>query len=187
MADRRANITSIEALEAFRSNLIVYLDRAGQAVDEISDEVSRTRGWLQGEQKMYWSREIKKRAQRYEMAQQALMSARLSRSGEPTEEQRRNVQSAKSAVREAEEKIARLKQWSRHFDSRVEPLAKQLGKLDNLLNGEMQKGVHWLAQASKNLREYAEMMPTPLTGSTPNNQTESDSDSDSADSENSDS
>ena len=183
MADRRANITSIEALGAFRNNLVVYLERAGQAVDEISEEVSRTRGWLQGEQKMHWVREIKKRQQQYEMAHQAMMSARLSRSGEPTEEHRRNLQVAKDRVKEAEEKLQRVKQWNRHFDSRVEPLAKQLGKLDNLLNGDMQKGVHWLEQAVKFLHEYAEMMPAQLSGNTSNNQppeSETDSDSDTA-------
>jgi len=177
MADRRANITSIEALDAFRNNLVVYLERAGQAVDEITEEVNRTRGWLQGEQRMFWVREIKRRQQQYEMAHQAMMSARLSRSGEPTEEHRRNLQTAKNRVREAEEKLQRVKQWTRHFDSRVEPLSKQLGKLDNLLSGDMVKGVHYLEQAVKYLAEYAEMMPSQPAGANTNpNPSESDAD-----------
>ena len=50
--------------------------------------------------------------------------------------------------------------------------------LDNLLNGDMQKAVHWLAAASKNLREYAELMPA-ASGGPSNKPAETESDSES--------
>ena len=37
-----ARVTSVEALERFRARLIVYLDKAGQTLDDITDDVSRT-------------------------------------------------------------------------------------------------------------------------------------------------
>jgi len=45
----RAKVTSLEAIEGFRARLIIYRDKAGRVLDEVSEEVSRTRGWLQGD------------------------------------------------------------------------------------------------------------------------------------------
>ena len=42
----RAHVTSVDALELFRSQLIVYLSKARPALDEVSAEVVRTRVWL---------------------------------------------------------------------------------------------------------------------------------------------
>jgi len=49
----QAKVTSTEALDAFRSNLIVFRAKAKKSVDEVTDEVRRTRGWLQLDQKMH--------------------------------------------------------------------------------------------------------------------------------------
>ena len=57
-----------------------------------------------------------------------------------------------------------MKQWTRHYDSRVAPLTKQLSKLDNILNGDMEKAVHFLTESIKNLQDYAELRPTNFSG-----------------------
>ena len=43
----RAQVTSSDALELFRSNLLLYLDKARPALDEVSAEVMRMRNWLE--------------------------------------------------------------------------------------------------------------------------------------------
>ena len=45
--DRQAKVTSTEALGAFRSSLILFIETAGNALDEVRDEVRRTRTWVQ--------------------------------------------------------------------------------------------------------------------------------------------
>ncbi|MCB1063009.1 MAG: hypothetical protein KDN20_08830 [Verrucomicrobiae bacterium] len=157
MADPRANVSSIESLERFRASLIVFLDRSKMTIDEVSSETSRIRMWLQSEQRMYWIGQLKRRNQDLDEAQSQLLSARISALGEATHSHLKAVQRAKMQVREAEEKLQAVKQWTRHFESRVAPLNKQLGKLDNLLNGEMEKAVHFLSESIRNLQEYAEV------------------------------
>lgn len=157
MADPRAHVTSIDSLERFRASLLVFIDRAKLVIDEVNTETNRTRLWLQGDQRLYWTRELKRRNQDLDEAQAQLLSARISALGEATQAHQKAVQRAKLAVREAEEKLRALKQWHRHFDSRVAPLTKQLGKLDNLLNGDMEKAAHFLTQAIKNLQDYADI------------------------------
>lgn len=159
MADPRAHITSIDSLERFRSSLLVFLERANLVIDEVSDETNRIRMWLQSDQRMFWTAEIRRRHQKLDEAQAQLLAARISALGEATHAHHNAVRYAKEAVKAAEEKLHAVREWNRHFDSRVAPLSKQVSKLDNLLNGDMQKAVHFLTETIKNLHEYAELRP----------------------------
>jgi hypothetical protein len=49
-----------------------------------------------------------------------------------------------------------LKQWSRDFDQRVEPLVKQTEKLHSVLANDMVKAIAYLGEAIKTLAAYSE-------------------------------
>ena len=57
----QVKVTSIDALEAFRANLIVFLTKAHQSIDEVSDAIRRTRNWVQHDQRVHWEGEIRRR------------------------------------------------------------------------------------------------------------------------------
>ena len=42
-----AHVTNLESLERFRSSLVLFLERANLILDEVGEEVKRTRIWLQ--------------------------------------------------------------------------------------------------------------------------------------------
>src|SRR5512137_2899868 len=128
----RAHITSVEALEDFRASLIVYLSKVRPTLDEVSSEVLRTRLWLQNEQRTHWENEVRRRTKVLEQAQQTEFGARLSNLRDSTDAERMAVMRARRALEEAEEKLRRVKHWSREYDSRIEPLAKQLDQLQNV-------------------------------------------------------
>lgn len=151
----RAHVTSVEVLDDFRSSLIVYLSKARPALEEVGSDVLRIRLWLDNDQRTYWEQQIRRRMKVLEAAQQALFSARLSNLRETTDAETMAVQRAKRAVEEAEAKLRKVKQWSREFESQIEPLAKQLDHLRNLLAIDMPHGAAYLAGAIKSLAEYA--------------------------------
>lgn len=161
MADR-AHIASIEALESFRETLVIFLSKSRPALEEVSNEVVRTRMWLQSDRRLFWEHEIRRRQKALEQAQQALFSAGMSHLRAPTSTEQMAVNRARRAVTEAEEKLRRVKQWSREFDSRVEPVAKQLDQLQNFLSSDMLRGIGWLAEIIKTLEAYMETA-TPAT------------------------
>ena len=99
---QKAHVTSIEAIELFRSNLIVYLSQARPALDEVSAEVLRTRTWLEDEQRLRWENQMRRRTKDLEQAQQALFSARLGALRNETAAQQFAVHRAKEAVAQAE-------------------------------------------------------------------------------------
>jgi hypothetical protein len=154
---QKAHVTSLDALEAFRSNLIVYLSQARPALDEASAEVVRTRLWLENEQRLYWDNQIRRRNKELEQAQQALFSARLGALSKETAVEQFAVHRAKQAVGEAEQKLRVLKKWEREFDGRVQPLVKQVEKLHTVLSNDMVKAIAYLTQAIGTLAAYNEI------------------------------
>jgi chromosome segregation ATPase len=166
MADK-AHVTSTEALETFRANLVLYVSRARPSVEEVSSDVLRTRLWLQNDQRLHWESQLRRRTKELEQAQAALSGARLSDlRGDKTVEQNA-VRKAKAALEEAEAKLKRLKQWNREFDTQVQPLVKQLEKLHTVLSNDMLLANAYLAKAISTLAAYAEMAPPSVPAASP--------------------
>ena len=162
----RAHVSSVEALEAFRATLIIYLSKSRPTLEEVSSDILRIRMWLQNDQRMHWETQIRRWTKELEQAQQVLSSARMSDFRQNISTEQLAVQRAKRARDEAEAKLKRLKWWNREFDSRVQPLAKQLEKLHTVLSHDMVQAAAYLNEASKTLAAYAEIGPAPTTPTT---------------------
>lgn len=176
MADQQANVTSLDALETFRSQLIVFLSKSKNSLDEVNEDVRRMRNWLQHDQRNRWQTEIKKRRRKLDEAQQALFSAKLATFTSATTIQEAAVVKARRSMRDAEEKLHDLKFWIRNFDSHVEPLARKLENLRQYLGNDMPKAVAYLTQTQKTLESYAEVAaPRDITQQPQDPPTETDS------------
>jgi hypothetical protein len=66
------------------------------------------------------------------------------------------VNRAQHAVHDAEEKLLRLKRWSRELDNRSAPLLKEIEQLHSFLTSEMPRAVAYLAQVVRTLDAYAD-------------------------------
>ena len=152
-----AKVTSVEAIESFRTSLILYLSKARPTVEEISSEVMRTRVWLESDQRLYWQGQLRKRMKVLEEAQGALFSAEISNLREATVAERMSVNKAKRAVEEAENKLQLIRRWNREYSSQVEPLAKQMERLHTVLANELPQAIAHLGGLIKTLHAYADV------------------------------
>lgn len=169
----RAQVTSMEALESFRTSLVLFLSKTRPALEEVGDEVRRTRGWLNDDRLNHWRNEVRRRNRALEEAQQELFSARLSSLQQPTTTHQWAVTRAQRALREAEAKLRLLKKWSREFDNLTEPLTKQLDQLHTFLASDMRQAAAYLARLTTTLEAYADRPPgypatAPVTPGSPN-------------------
>lgn len=171
----RAHITSIDAIEAFRSALIIYMSKAGPALEEITSEVLRTRIWVEDTQRVHWQGIAKRRARTLEEAKAAVFSARLSNLREVSSGEQLALTKAKRALEEAEEKIRVLKRWSRDFDNKVEPLTRKLEKMHSILHEDMTEAVVHLAEIIRTIDAYAGIMAPSLNNGSPSPAASSDS------------
>jgi chromosome segregation ATPase len=156
----KAHVTSLDALDAFRANLIVYVSQARPALEEVAADVMRTRSWLENQQRSLWENQLRRRVKELERAQQSLFSARLGALRRETAADQMAVHRAKRAVEEAETKLRMIKKWLREFEGRVQPMVKQTEKLHTILTNDMVKAVAYLTQALDTLAAYAEIKPT---------------------------
>ena len=156
----KAQITSVEAIESFRANLIVFLGQARPVLEEVSNEMIRARQWLQGEQRAFWQQELRLRARKLEEAKQELFTATLSKFQDSTALRLMEVQRAQRAIAEAEAKLGVLKKWDRELENRAAPLLKQTEQLQGFLATDMARAVAYLDQALKALDAYRHVAPS---------------------------
>ena len=155
----QAQITSVAALAAFRSDLIVFLAQLQPVLDEVASEVVRMKFWLQNDQRETWERQARLRRRRLEEAQAELFNARLSRLQESSSLQQMVTQRAQQAVQESEQKLAFLKKWDRDLENQAEPLIKQVDQLQGFLANDLARAVTYLTQIIQTLEAYTEVLP----------------------------
>jgi hypothetical protein len=150
-----ANITSFDAVEAFRAGLIVYLGKARPLLEEISGEIIRMRQWLEEDQMRYWENQLRIRSRKLEEARAELFNATLSKLSTTTALSQMAVQRADRAVRECEAKLKMVRKWSRELENRTGPLIKQIEQLQTYLATDMTQGVAYLDRVMEALEAYA--------------------------------
>src|SRR5438093_7136332 len=159
-----AKVTSIEAIDAFKASLIVYLEKAGCVLDEVSDDLARTRIWLQSDRQLHWKNQMRQRTRELDQGEQELLTARLSGMPEAIKARQMAVNKARLTLREAEERLARVKRWMRQFETQVESRAKVVMQFRHSLAHDLRKAVAFLEGAAATLAAYADMAPpAPVT------------------------
>jgi hypothetical protein len=73
----QVRISSIDALEAFRSDLINYVEKARVALEDAEGEARRTRMWLDMDRMGHWTAQCKQRTKLLEQAEAELYNVTL--------------------------------------------------------------------------------------------------------------
>lgn len=155
----QAHVESVAAVEAFRARLLAYRAHARPVVEEAAAEVARLRQWLDHDRRNFWEAEIRKRRRALEAAQQELFASRLSKLEEAGAAQQMALRRAEAAVRAAEAGLSAVRRWSRDFESRVAPLARQVEPLHSLLTVDLARAAAELARVVEALEAYADLGP----------------------------
>lgn len=158
MSDQ-VKVSSIDALEAFRADLIQYVEKARVALEDAEGEVRRTRTWLDVDRTNYWMRQLKQRTKELEQVEAEFYNATITRPKESHAFHKMAVLKAKRRLEEAEQKMLVLKKWRQTFDNRVTPLVRQLDPMFFLVGRHLPKGIHSLGESIKALQAYAEKGP----------------------------
>ena len=150
-----AHVTNLESLERFRSSLVIFLERANLILDEVGEEVKRTRIWLQTEQRLKLALEMKRIHRELEMLEAELFSARLSDLAQKKTGLQMLVNQKRRETRELEETQRKVAGWLRGYDSIVETEAKKVEKLRHHLDTDMVRAVTYLKEAILQLNAYS--------------------------------
>ena len=170
MSDQ-AKISSIDALEAFRADLIQYIAKARVALEDMEGDVRRTQTWLDTDRAQHWAGQIKLWTRNLHQAEQELYSANLTNPQAANAFQRMAVAKAKRNLEEAEDKMRVVKKWRQTFENRATPLLRQLDPMFHLVGQQLPKGVYSLGESIKALQSYAEKSTPTKPAATPPTET----------------
>lgn len=163
----QAKVSSIDALDQFRSALVIFLGKARRSVADASDEARTTRMWLQHDRVVHWENEIRNRSRKLDQAEQDYMSARLTKNNETALMTRRAaMEKAKRALDEAQGKLRRVKGWSQNFDSAADPILKRMEGMKAFLDEDMPKAIAYITSLQRTLAAYTQG-PPPEEGQAP--------------------
>ena len=157
MAANQAKVESIDVLERFRADLIIFQTKARRGLDTAFEEVRRTQSWLQNDRRMFWQAEIRRRRKVFEQAEADLYSARLSGMKESASVKRVAVNKARHALEEAEAKLKNVKKWTQRFGNLADPLLKRLEPLRQIVDFDMKEAIAFLYHAQRTLEAYREV------------------------------
>jgi len=162
MSDQ-VNVTSIDALEAFRADLIQYVEKARTALEDAEGEVRRTRSWLDVERTGYWAGQCKQWTKQCAQTEAELYNVGLTRPQESHAFQKMAVLKARRKLEEAEAKLRVVRHWRQVFENRATPLLRQLDPMFFMVGRQLPQAIHSLGEAIKALQAYAEKAPVANT------------------------
>lgn len=168
MADQ-ARISNLDAIESFRTALIIFSSKARQTLEAAQDSVKKTRAWVQTEQPAFWSAQVRLRQKKLDQAQQELMSARMSDFVDSPTVQQMAVRKARAALEEAQAGLERTKTWARDYDRAVDPLARKLDTLRDFIDKDLESATAYLLEIQKILDAYRESPAPPAAAPPPEN------------------
>jgi len=153
----QANVRSVDALRDFKNALIAYAEEARNALNGVDMEVRRTRDWLDRDQLMYWQTQVKKRNEMVSQARADLFRRQISQgnSGSVSDsDQKEALRIAIQRLRNAEEKLAKVKKWSPVLQSAIAEYNSTARPLGDRIAGDLVNSLALLDRMVASLDAY---------------------------------
>lgn len=153
-----AKVLDLDELARFRAAVIKTLEELRLSMAEADSEVGRVRGWIEGEQVLYWRGQLRKAQENVTLCKSALYRKQMITS---SKDQKPSVVDEKKALERAqarfalcEQKMAATKRWSIQI-AREEILFKAgLAPLSAFVERDLPHAVALLAKMIQHLEAY---------------------------------
>jgi len=153
----QANVRSVDALKDFKNALIAYAEEARNALNGVDMDVRRTRDWLERDQFMYWQMQVKKRNEQVSQARADLFKRQISQSGSGSvsdTDQKEALRLAIQRLRQAEEKLAKVKRWGPVLQHAIAEYNAKSRPLGDRISGDLVNSLALLDRMVASLDAY---------------------------------
>jgi hypothetical protein len=121
---QEARVSSVVVLKELRAALGAFADIAAKVLEEAGTEIQRTQRWLSEDQYRHWKAQVQVRTQRFAQAHIALKQKEVfdrTLAGSPSScvDERKALKIAEARLREAEEKLRRVKAWTLRIEKEL--------------------------------------------------------------------
>ncbi len=158
MSPEGAGISNLEALERFRAAFLEFIHDASNALGEADTEVDRVQVWLDGDQKIHWQQEFRRRSEEVARAKSALYRKQLTVSSKDRPpsavDEKKALKKAQARLEEAETKIKRIKHWSVNLGREAARYKAATSSLAAVLDRELPAAAETLKRAIAAIEQY---------------------------------
>lgn len=158
-----ASVHSIPMLREFRAALATFATEAKESQSVNDMTVRRELDWFQNDLLKFWQTEIRKREDALVNAKAEYERCRMQSFGGKAPDctdQKVAVKKAQGRLEEAQEKLKRVKKWSRVLDEEAEEYRGQSQALSDMMAGDMPKALAELDRLLAALEAYLGVAPT---------------------------
>jgi hypothetical protein len=157
-----ANVRSVDAIRDFKITMINFAEEARIALGSAEMEIRQVRNWLTRDQLSYWQSQVKRGQERVSMARTELHRRQLSQSNSDAisdTDQKEALRDAQRKLREAEEKVQRIKRWVPVLEHAISEYNSQSQPLGDRLAGSFTNSLNVLDRMIAALDSYLAMAP----------------------------
>lgn len=154
-----AQVTSIDALRRFRSELIRYVETLQSCLDSLKSESNRGLDWVESDRLSYWPAQVRMAGEALVEAQNRLQAKQVTIRPEdrpPCTEEKKAVQLAKQRKAFTERQYANTRRWLPVVRHETEEFRGMLGKIANMVDCDLPKAIAVLQKMIEALDKYAE-------------------------------
>ncbi|HWB08548.1 MAG TPA: hypothetical protein VG826_04965 [Pirellulales bacterium] len=162
-----ASVHSIPMLREFRAALATFATEAKESQSVNDMTVNRGLEWFQNDLLKFWQSEIRKREDAVTNAKAEYERCRMQSFGGKAPDctdQKVALKKAQLRLEEAQEKLKRVKKWSRVLDEEAEEYRGQSQQLSDMMAGDMPKAIAELDRMLGALEAYLGVA-APMAGS----------------------
>jgi hypothetical protein len=157
-----ANVRSVDAIKDFKIALITFAEEAQVALGSTEMEIRQIRNWLQRDQLSHWQSQVKRGQERVSMAKAELFRRQLSQANSDAisdTDQKEALRDAQRRLREAEDKVERIKRWFPVLEHAISEYHSQSQPLGDRLAGSFAASLNVLERMIVALDSYLAMAP----------------------------
>ena len=161
---QRAQITSFDALTAFRGGILEFDEAAQAALESMVLEVRKAMDWIEHDRAQYWPAQVRHASDALVQARADLARCEVAiRPDErnPCTEQKKRLAHCKQRLRYCERKVEAVKHWRRILDHECTEFLGRVNKLSGFLEMELPNAVATLERLIRALEDYAQPIPLP--------------------------
>jgi hypothetical protein len=154
-----ANLTSTDALAAFKAALIQFAAAASDAVVQLKLEARRPIEWIDHDRAQYWPRQVQRAADAVSEARLALQRCELTidgDSGRSCYDERKALEKTKRRLQIAEEKVQAVRRWKVAIRKEIEEFEVQAARLQQYLDSDFTRAWAALDRMAAALDQYVQ-------------------------------
>lgn len=155
---RAADVRSVEAIRAFRSDLVEYQSKLRQAIELLGVELARGEDWFDN-QKSYWPAESRRASDQLAEARSAHSRCMLVKGKERAsacDDERKAMLDAMQRLSYAEQQIGITKRWCLQVNHDADEFRNRMSRIVALVDGKIPRALATLDQLTESLDRYTE-------------------------------